>query len=538
MAVSLDSQIFYNPIVATSPEPASRGPLLRKAKPSAASFGAPLHPPPPLQDAHDPQRGSAGKSQHNAILIPSDGDSDDDLDDGRSDTSFPPLEELLAAAYNKFKSGSVVSKSIDAAPDESDAPEPSVTSGPGPDDKFANQQQRRSSLGPSLEPLPSSAKSVHATQTQAVPAGYAAFEPGQASAPDNTSRDTTVPETDAASLAEHGATHHDHGMQHGPRPSEKPCGTTSNHDGSICLDNEFWDRRFPFSHQALQRRLQARHAAKSAYNAAEADQSQSILDPHCRPLGPRRAASSHGGSAAASLECKTQQRSDSCCLSQHYHHRGDSVRTNDPEYRHPQVLYYGGEQDEESSVVPPQAQESRAGIPTIRQPEPGQYSAHRLSSPIAGSNAKQGKDEDIVQPPRGKGRRVNTSAPTTRRTAPKRQTPQRPPPTQGQNRRQSQRSISKPQSSAGSALEEETVEAAFASFEEWPLEAVLERMEFTLNPCTNRGRGDRAPENPRRKSPVGTISSMGRAFPSRITPTAEEVQGDEYFEVEDIRGWR
>ncbi|KAK4098518.1 hypothetical protein N658DRAFT_455066, partial [Parathielavia hyrcaniae] len=34
-------------------------------------------------------------------------------------------------------------------------------------------------------------------------------------------------------------------------------------DGSICLDNEEWDRRFPFSHQALRRRLQTGRAAKS-----------------------------------------------------------------------------------------------------------------------------------------------------------------------------------------------------------------------------------------------------------------------------------
>jgi hypothetical protein len=62
-------------------------------------------------------------------------------------------------------------------------------------------------------------------------------------------------------------------------------------------------------------------------------------------------------------------------------------------------------------------------------------------------------------------------------------------------------------------LEEETVEAAFASFEEWPLEAVLKRawvdgvatfqVEFTWNPCMNHGRNDRGPENPWRKSPAG-----------------------------------
>ncbi len=125
-------------------------------------------------------------------------------------------------------------------------------------------------------------------------------------------------------------------------------------------------------------------------------------------------------------------------------------------------------------------------------------------SPIVGSDAKQGKDEDVVRPPRWKRRRVNTSAPTTRRIAPKRQTrprctnspsqAQRPPPTQGPKRRQSQRSISKPQSPGGSALEEETLEAAFASFEEWPLDAVKLKhiwvdgtatfqVEFAWNPC-------------------------------------------------------
>ena len=40
--------------------------------------------------------------------------------------------------------------------------------------------------------------------------------------------------------------------------------------------------------------------------------------------------------------------------------------------------------------------------------------------PIVGSDAKQGKD-NVVRPLRGKRHRVNTSVPTTRRTAPKRQ---------------------------------------------------------------------------------------------------------------------
>jgi hypothetical protein len=97
-------------------------------------------------------------------------------------------------------------------------------------------------------------------------------------------------------------------------------------------------------------------------------------------------------------------------------------------------------------------------------------------------------------------------------------------------------------------LEEETVEAAFASFEEWPLEAVLKRVwvdgtatfqvEFKGNPCTNHGRNDRAPDGPRPKSPARRTSLTGRALPSRVASMGEEVQGDEYFEVEDIRDWR
>jgi len=64
------------------------------------------------------------------------------------------------------------------------------------------------------------------------------------------------------------------------------------------------------------------------------------------------------------------------------------------------------------------------------------------------------------------------------------------------------------------------------------------QVEFTWNPCTNHGRNDRAPESARRKSPAGRISSTGRALPSRVASTAEEIQGDEYFEVEDIWDWR
>ncbi|KAK3896810.1 hypothetical protein C8A05DRAFT_48310 [Staphylotrichum tortipilum] len=118
---------------------------------------------------------------------------------------------------------------------------------------------------------------------------------------------------------------------------------------------------------------------------------------------------------------------------------------------------------------------------------------------------------------------------------------------QGPKRRQSQQRASNPQSSGASALGEETPEAAFASFEEWPLEAVLKRVwvggaatfqvEFTWNPCMNHGRHERAPENPRRKSPTEEVSSA-RTLSSRVASTTEKVQGDEYFNVEEILKWR
>ncbi|KAK4227047.1 hypothetical protein QBC38DRAFT_444114 [Podospora fimiseda] len=174
MSVSLDNQTFYNPAAATGRKPASRGPRVREGGPSAAIFGVPLSPP-LRQNAHDPQCSSAGESQADAILIPS--DDDDDLV-GRSDTSFESLDELLLKARAKVESGRVTGTGncVDTASNDNDVPEPSVTSGPGLDREFANQQQRL--------------------------AGCAEFGPGPASAADNASHDATAPETDAASLAD------------------------------------------------------------------------------------------------------------------------------------------------------------------------------------------------------------------------------------------------------------------------------------------------------------------------------------------------
>lgn len=104
MAVCLDRQIFYVPPVVAGPKPASCGPRVQEEGPSAAIFGVPLHPP-LLQNALDPQPSSAGGSQADAILIPTD-DEFDDLD-GRSDTSFESLDGLLSEARNKVQSGCI-----------------------------------------------------------------------------------------------------------------------------------------------------------------------------------------------------------------------------------------------------------------------------------------------------------------------------------------------------------------------------------------------------------------------------------------------
>ncbi|KAK4209830.1 hypothetical protein QBC37DRAFT_449536 [Rhypophila decipiens] len=65
--------------------------------PSAATFGVPLHPP-LLENAQHPSHGGAGMSADDAILISSDDESDNDLDEGRSDTSFESLDGLLQNA--------------------------------------------------------------------------------------------------------------------------------------------------------------------------------------------------------------------------------------------------------------------------------------------------------------------------------------------------------------------------------------------------------------------------------------------------------
>lgn len=55
----------------------------------------------------------------------------------------------------------------------------------------------------------------------------------------------------------------------------------------------------------------------------------------------------------------------------------------------------------------------------------------------------------------------------------------------------------------------------------------------------NHKRNVYAPEKGlRRKLRAGSTSWTEPALPSSVASTTKEVQGDEYLEVEDIRGWR
>ncbi|KAK4220402.1 hypothetical protein QBC38DRAFT_222495, partial [Podospora fimiseda] len=309
-----------------------------------------------------------------AILIPS--DDDDDLV-GRSDTSFESLDELLLKARAKVESGRVTGT------------EPSVTSGPGLDGEFANQQQRL--------------------------AGCAEFGPGPASAADSASHDATVPETDAASLAD---------------PAVPP--------------------------QAVESRI--------PIPMLPGDESTSELEP--ADAEPHPQLQSPSGTVPG-------RGSGSCSLSQHPDHHDDDLASG-PERPHP-LVPEDREQDEDNTPSPPDhqaASKSTSGKMTQQQSSPvlaaeaspvklagilltpGTRTTRRKQVPfshdakqgpgatrasstewpdgepvslqqnigrrrrrqrcgtddeedcsrIVGSDAEQGKDENVVQPPRGKRR--------------------------------------------------------------------------------------------------------------------------------------
>lgn len=104
MAVCLDRQTFYIPPVAAGPKPASRRPRVQEEGRPAAISGVPLSPS-LLQTTHNPQPGSAGGSQEDTILIP----TDDELEDidSQFDASFESLGGLLSEARNTVQPGRI-----------------------------------------------------------------------------------------------------------------------------------------------------------------------------------------------------------------------------------------------------------------------------------------------------------------------------------------------------------------------------------------------------------------------------------------------
>ncbi|KAK4149623.1 hypothetical protein C8A00DRAFT_37779 [Chaetomidium leptoderma] len=379
---NLSNQVSYVLPVVAGIEPASRGLRLREGGPFAPVFGVPLRPP-PLQSTHDPPRGSVGDSWDNAISISSDHEYDDDLDDGRSDTSFESLDELLRSKV-KSSSASDTDKSVDAVLGDSDAPEFWVTSMAGPGNKS-----------------PASPVGLHMGQDRPVPAS-----PGS-----------------LASRCAH------------------PCARPSCHQGLGCASRRLRNSKSPKD--------------KAENEGSEGDEPESAdVKPRLQPQSPR--------GAASGCEVDTQQRSSSYRLSQHCDRPDDIDQASGPA-QHPSLVPGDrGEQCEDGSAVPSQAQEGRAGIPGLSgdesnngrevastelsmQPSASQKQAnlqHNIGdeedySSIARGDVKQSKDEDVVRLPRGKRRKVNTSTqrrkPPAGRTASKRRPlPPRVAPTAGQ----------------------------------------------------------------------------------------------------------
>ncbi|RYO82762.1 hypothetical protein DL766_007520 [Monosporascus sp. MC13-8B] len=190
--------------------------------------------------ADSPANGGTGTSQDDAFEIL----SDDNLDDNRSDTFSPPIDEVLAAADSDVGIGGDDVDAHSGVGGNGNAMKPSVTGGADPDNESPSNQQRRTrSLGCSPEPFPVSLEAPPTKQAQPDPADYAAGEPGQAPASDNTLCDTTVLETTGASLAEDRAERHRHGLKHDLQPSAEICGKTSDPAGTIRLYNDEWDKR-------------------------------------------------------------------------------------------------------------------------------------------------------------------------------------------------------------------------------------------------------------------------------------------------------
>jgi hypothetical protein len=95
--ILLDSPILFTTLTGDA-KSTSRNFWARNGTLSTASSGGPKTP------QHDPRPSTTGASQDDAVLISSDDETTySDFDDGQSDTSFPPFEEISSYIWLQFK---------------------------------------------------------------------------------------------------------------------------------------------------------------------------------------------------------------------------------------------------------------------------------------------------------------------------------------------------------------------------------------------------------------------------------------------------
>ncbi|KXX74185.1 hypothetical protein MMYC01_210519 [Madurella mycetomatis] len=441
--VCLDDQIFCTPPVAAGPKLTSRSALSRNGDLSANVSRAPFHLP-PLQDAHDSRRGGPGDSPDDAVLI-SDSESDcDDSDDGRSETAFLSLEELLAAPHNEMQSNCVAGtdEGIDAPPGASgddDVKEPWATGGADPDDESVPAQRQQSH---SLECSPASSsaspRALHAELDEPVPASRRSLQCAGVpcrqglGCPRHPNLSTKVYRQPRH--AEEPSAKADNPLYH---PQAPPGGSSDTGETEQLLNSHSLPRKATCSIETGD--------SKDCLHPARSGSREGTL---CRDEGNK--------SNSATPEPTPQPPDSQGRIGRQRDIMGDHNTNFKEDHRpaHPPVPDDRGEQNEECSAVPPEVQQSRASTPILSdddsiselvlaitepfmQPSASQdrVSFQRDISrrrhcdvdngedyrPIVGSNTEYSQDDDFVRPPLRKRRRISASVSTTRGTVSKRQ---------------------------------------------------------------------------------------------------------------------
>ncbi|KAK4098798.1 hypothetical protein N658DRAFT_509238 [Parathielavia hyrcaniae] len=445
-----------------------------------------------------------------AIVIPSNDESDLD---SRSDTSFKSLGGLLSEARDKVQSSRISGpgKGVDAASDDHNAPEPSVTSMAGPSNEshaspitLHAEQERLVPLSPISRRLPMCAgwSRLPVDRCPKHPNWSVFCRQFQKAKADDEGNKGDEPEPADAGL---------------PLPPPN-CQLEAGHHPT----NDMCPATPP---QVVE--------SWASTPTLPDDESTSELEPagaepRLQPQSPSGAASGRG--------VDPQQRSDSCGLSEHRDHRDDNDQASDPEQRHPLAPDDGEKNDEEGPAAPPHARESVAGLPTLlddggnddhepasesppMQPPAGrdqanlQHTAGRCDAttsemaserdlsrrrhrntdgeedycPSVCSDAEHSED-DIVRPPPNKRRRGGTVIIATSGTASQQQARLSYSDASGGAQRLSrhprrQRGAAYPPSSPGEDIEMDSTPAA--TFEELPLgDAVLKRVTRDGSPPT------------------------------------------------------